>query len=463
MGLSILLIVIFQFYWLRKLFHEEKQSFAKTTELSFRETIYRLQAERFRKDSFLFRGTPGENIFISDMVSEIRSERKLFDSTKRLLLSINRSEFKDRPAYHKDTTIIIGSDKHPGNPPEVMRFLKSNSTINRPLPIRLIDSAYSAQLKKDGIDIPYIIKIIVHKPDSTPAGFATPVIPVGLIKPTYYQALFKDPTPVLLTNLLPQFLISLLLVSLITLSFIFIYRNLVAQQKLTAIKNEFIANITHELKTPISTVSVAIEAMKNFNALNNPQRTEEYLGIAKLELNRLSLLVDKVLRLSMFENRQVELDPATFSMSELVEEVMASMDLQFQKCGASVEFLKEGDNFNIAADRMHISSVIYNLLDNALKYCKETPVIRIQLSENQNDLVLSVADNGIGIDPVFKDKVFDKFFRVPSGNTHNVKGYGLGLSYAAHIVEKHQGSIRVESDGKTGTTFIIQLPKQYAS
>jgi signal transduction histidine kinase len=297
--------------------------------------------------------------------------------------------------------------------------------------------------------------------DSTDGNYSTKKVAVGLVDPFFYRAEFKDPTWFVLKKMSVQLLLALLLVALITLSFIFLYRNLAAQQKLTAIKNEFIGNITHELKTPIATVSVAIEAMRNFNALQNPERAKEYLEIAGQELNRLSLLVDKVLRLSMFENKQLELKVSTFDFLQLLNEVIKSMQLQFEKSNAIVNVEVKGEDFSIQADHMHITSVIYNLLDNAIKYSTD-PVIQVTATATTGQVILTIKDNGIGIDPVYKDKIFEKFFRVPQGHQHNVKGYGLGLSYASHIISQHRGSIVAESDGKSGTTFTIKLPKTNA-
>lgn len=294
-------------------------------------------------------------------------------------------------------------------------------------------------------------------------AFSTKRVPVGLMSPVFYRAEFEDPGMYVLRKMSMQLLLSLLLIGLTVLSFIFIYRNLLAQKRLTDIKNEFIGNITHELKTPIATVSVAIEAMKNFNALQSPERTQEYLGIAGLELNRLSLLVDKVLRLSMFEKQQLELKNEWFDLKELLKEVTGSMQLQFEKTGAVVNVAYTGADFSLMADRVHISSVVYNLLDNALKYSKGNPVIDISVEAGSSQLMLRVTDNGLGIPAAYRDKIFDKFFRVPHGNKHNVKGYGLGLSYVAHIIKEHHGSIMVESEEGNGASFIIKLPREYGS
>ncbi len=235
-------------------------------------------------------------------------------------------------------------------------------------------------------------------------------------------------------------------------------RSRLRQRKLADIKNEFISNITHELKTPIATVSVAIEALRSFNASLDPQKTKEYLDISANELQRLSLLVDKVLKLSMFEKKEIELKYEPLNMRQLVDEVTASMRLQFEKRKAVITINAEGDT-NLEGDRLHLVSVLFNLLDNALKYTNGKPIIDINIKAPDNQLELIIADNGLGIPPEYHSRIFEKFFRVPHGNLHNAKGYGLGLSYVAHVVEQHKGTIRVESNEGGGSRFIIMLPK----
>jgi signal transduction histidine kinase len=224
--------------------------------------------------------------------------------------------------------------------------------------------------------------------------------------------------PYLIKRITLPIIFSILLLGITILSFVLLYKNLLKQRRLAELKNDFISNITHELKTPIATVGVAIEALKNFNAIHDPERTKEYLDISSNELQRLNLLVDKVLRLSMFEKKEMELKKEPVDMQELINEVLNIMKLQFQKHHASVNVKTEGNNFTIEADRLHITSVLYNLLDNALKYSRESPVIEIQLSVLPRDIVkLKVSDNGIGIAKVYQRKIFDKFFRVPMGES----------------------------------------------
>ena len=370
----------------------------------------------------------------------------------------------------KDTIVKIGKKNKPPKELEKMDgvikdiFISSRG-LNDSIPLKSIDSAYTLALAKQKIHLPFsIVKDTTGKENNNEDSliYTTPLIqtthvPVGFVKRVNYQAVFGNPSWFILQRISPQIVLSLVIVALTLVSFIFIYRNLLAQQRLAAMKNEFISNITHELKTPIATVNVAIEALRNFGASQSPERTKEYLDISASELQRLSLLVDKVLKLSMFENKAIELRKEIFDMRELLQEVLATMKLQFDKRNAQVYVAAEGESFLLYADKLHITSVIYNLLDNALKYSKEQPEIRINLIRKNDHVELTVSDNGIGIPAEYTDKVFDKFFRVPTGNVHNTKGYGLGLSYVAHVVNKHDGHISVQSEIDKGSIFIVTL------
>ena len=343
-----------------------------------------------------------------------------------------------------------------GNGNRIFSLLYGVDSLQDSLRLTEIDSAYTAALKEEKINIPFTIT----KADSANVSdeFAFNEVTVGLANPITYKLKTGSIFPYLLKQIIQPILFSFLLLGITILSFVLLYRNLLKQQRLAASKNEFISNITHELKTPIATVGVAIEALKNFNAMDNPQRTKEYLDISSNELQRLGLLVDKVLKLSMFEKKEVELSYETINLKEVVDEVVSSLKLQLEKNRAIVTVSSQGD-VNILGDRLHMLSVVFNLVDNSIKYSNKEPSIQIDLKEKENEVIVHFTDNGIGIDPVYKDKVFDKFFRIPHGDTHNAKGYGLGLSYTAQVIQKHQGTIAVESQPGIGTTFTIILPK----
>jgi len=261
----------------------------------------------------------------------------------------------------------------------------------------------------------------------------------------------------LLRKMLPQILFAGLLFGCVALAFYFVFRALRAQQRLTDLKTEFIQNISHELKTPIATMSVALEALRDFDALKNPGLTKEYLDISQLELQRLSLLVEKVLGIAQMERSGTALATAVFDFRELTSEVLAALRPRFEQVGASVALETEGANFQVNGDRLHLAGVLYNLLDNALKYGGEKPAIRVCLRSDTDKLLLRVQDNGPGIPPAHRARIFEAFFRVPSQAGHLVKGHGLGLSYAAKVVEQHGGKIALDPAAGPGAAFTVEL------
>lgn len=274
-----------------------------------------------------------------------------------------------------------------------------------------------------------------------------------------YAAVMFNVRPLLLKEIAPQIIFGLFLTLLTLFSFIVMYRSIRSQQRLMALKNDFISNITHELKTPIATVSVALEALKNFKGIDNPRLTGEYLDIAQLELGRLSILTEKVLTTSLFDERGMTLDYEPVDLDATVSMILNSMKLVVEKAQAKVSFEKTGNNFIVEGSTLHLTNVVYNLLDNALKYSPVSPEISVTLRDKGMNVELAIADKGLGIPTEFHSKIFERFFRLPTGDVHNVKGYGLGLSYVEQVVKKHGGTITVASAPGQGSTFTVILPK----
>jgi two-component system phosphate regulon sensor histidine kinase PhoR len=370
---------------------------------------------------------------------------------ERMTISINETSM----SHATDMDPKIPGGGHDG----YFRFLYGVDSMQDSLRISEIDSAFRLAIVKENVRVPFsIIKMDSACPHPENSDN---MVTIGFAKPVTYQLRLGNTAFYLFKRIGLPVIFSCLLLCITVLAFVMLYRNMIRQRRLGELKNEFISNITHELKTPITTAGVAIEALKNFNAIQDPQRTKEYLDISSHELQRLSLLADKVLKLSMFEKTEVEMVPEEINLEGIIGEVLTSLKIQFEKYHATITLSSQG-NMNMKGDRLHLQSVIFNLLDNALKYGKEGPVIKIELREKENTILLQVSDNGIGIAPEYKEKVFEKFFRVPHGDTHNTKGYGLGLSYAAQVIQKHGGTITVDSQPGKPTRFIIELPKKPA-
>jgi two-component system, OmpR family, phosphate regulon sensor histidine kinase PhoR len=484
MVITILAITGFQVYWLKNNYDREKRTMQIKANVNFQETVRHLQAAKLKLkdpsfvDSFHKDKT---KVFIDGDIRESDMKVKLMPR-QEIITTVNamrdkiRDSLKDTPI---NSTVIISMNKE-GRPhyiPEdslpmrferrvegdnkFFQFLYGVDSLQDSLKIPEITAAYQKKIKEENLTIPFTVVRLNKVTESERPDFSD--VTVGFVHPITYRLELDNSFPYLIKQITLPILFSIFLIGVTILSFMLLYRNLLKQQRLAEIKNEFISNITHELKTPIATVGVAIEALKNFNAIDDPQRTKEYLDISSNELQRLNLLVDKVLKLSMFEKKEMELKKESFDMQELINEVLNIMKLQFEKHHANVKIKTEGDNFIIEADRLHITSVLYNLLDNALKYSKENPVIEIQLSALPRDIIeLKIRDNGIGIANEYQRKIFDKFFRVPMGDRHNTKGYGLGLSYVSEIVHRHMGFIVVDSELSKGTTFTIKLPRKEA-
>lgn len=463
MLITIIGITVFQVYWLDNTYEREKRTLEIRSNMTFRETVYQLQASKLNLDSLLKEGDtigrrgpfdndsgnrvhrmpPQKMIALMNVLHEKRK-----DSAGRKEVYSLRKHFNDRRRDRGD------HEKHN----RLIQLLYEVDSLQDSLKLKNIEAEFARRMDRQNFDVPFSITKI-NKDRDEESSFNEVVI--GFSNPLVYRLDLGNTTPYLLKRLAIPILLSVFIVGFTLFSFVLLYKNLLRQKRLSEIKNEFISNITHELKTPIATVSVAIEALQNFNASIDPERSKEYLNISANELQRLSLLVDKVLKLSMFEKKEVDLKYETMDMKQLIEEVTSSMRLQFEKRNAEISITSEG-NTMFEGDRLHLVSVIFNLLDNALKYSQDHPKIKIETIGSNTKLYLVISDNGIGIPTEYKEKVFEKFFRVPTGNLHNAKGYGLGLSYVAQVVEKHKGNIRIETPSGGGSKFVITLPKHQA-
>ncbi len=262
----------------------------------------------------------------------------------------------------------------------------------------------------------------------------------------------------LLKKMTPQFLFGFILLVLTGAAFLLAYRSMKEQMRMNGLRNDFISNISHELKTPVSTVKVAIEALKNFDMKRDPKVVSEYLEMASMEMDRLDLLISKVLNTSMLEDGKQLVRPEKINLKTVVDEVLASLQMRFNQQHVTVKFESPEKEMIANADKLHIQGVLINLLDNSLKYGTEKPEIVVALIDGVDQIILTISDNGPGIPEEYKDKIFEKFFRIPTGNRHNVKGYGLGLSYAALVMNQHGGKILVANREEGGCIFSLVFP-----
>ena len=251
------------------------------------------------------------------------------------------------------------------------------------------------------------------------------------------------------------------IILLITIAF-FIYAmyTILKQKRLSELQKDFINNMTHEFKTPLSTINISAEVFLNDPNIKDNNRLHQYAHIIKTQNNRLNDQVEKVLQIAKIERGIFALNKERIEIGALIQHIRQSCQPQLDKKQGKINLYLSAEPQWIEADRMHLTNVIYNLIDNAEKYCTRKPIIDIELIANHHSLQLVISDNGIGIKKEFQPRVFDKFYRIPTGNVHDVKGFGLGLFYVKKIIEAHHWTIHLTSEPNVGSTITIAIPQK---
>ncbi|MGZ3931218.1 MAG: sensor histidine kinase [Bacteroidia bacterium] len=320
----------------------------------------------------------------------------------------------------------------------------------------------SDELRRRGIDLVPQIAIISgtnHKLSSHPAYVSLPLFPGDFIRNDYRLELAYASTGSFLIRQMTGLLaVSLVFTLFIGFIIIYIFRRMMSQDKLHTLKNDFINNMTHELKTPIATISLAIDAINNPQVKQDEDKFENYTRILKEENRKLNSHVERVLQMALLDKGELQLHQQPVNIIALLNTTLAAYELQIRNRNANVILHGPGE-VPVMADAFHLGNAFSNLLDNALKYSHDPCEIIISVTEQANDVSICFKDNGIGMHESEQQKAFDKFYRAQGGNLHDVKGFGLGLSYVKSIVASHGGSISLNSEKNRGSEFIIHLKK----
>lgn len=283
----------------------------------------------------------------------------------------------------------------------------------------------------------------------------------GLQNHNYMKVYFPSSQRYLLNSGVRFMLPSFLFTTVVLFLFIFVIIVVFRSKKLSEMKNDFVNNMTHEFKTPISSISLAAQMLNDPAVNKSADMVKRLTGVIDDETKRLRFQVEKVLQMSMFDRQRTNLKQKELCVNALVDGVVNTFTIKVEKAGGAIEAQLDAEDDICMLDEMHFTNVVFNLLDNAYKYAREDVPLRLRVSTSNPDdkhIELRVADNGIGIQKENLKRIFEKFYRVPTGNLHNVKGFGLGLAYVWKIVHDHGGSIKAESVFGQGTTFIITLP-----
>lgn len=321
--------------------------------------------------------------------------------------------------------------------------------------------AYAAELRQRRVQLAFRLDTLTGvalPPAARRPGFSlrTPAVQLNPVSGAGVVASFRPPTAYVLRGMAGSLAGSLVLLALTTSCFALMLTTILRQKKLSEIKNDFINNMTHELKTPLATVGAAVEALQDFGALADPHKTDTYLTIARQEVRRLSNLVEQVLHVAVAERQGLALHPEPLHPAELVADVVSRHELQATKPVAFEVRIAPTDR--LLADRLHLAGALDNLLDNAIKYAGASVRISLHGQPRAGGWQLTIADDGPGIAAGYQAAIFEQFFRVPTGNLHAVKGFGLGLYYVRQVVAGHGGRVHVRSTPGRGSAFIIWLP-----
>lgn len=251
---------------------------------------------------------------------------------------------------------------------------------------------------------------------------------------------------------------AILFTMIITTAFFITIRTLLKQKKLSEIKSDFINNMTHEFKTPLATISLAVDALKNEKVAANKEKSEYFTSIIKEENKRMNKQVETILQAALLDKKEVQLNMKRLLAHDIIINVLNNINLQVEEKGGKIDVDLEAENDLIMADEVHFTNVINNLLDNAVKYSKDNLHIKLSTKNAGNHLKIKIEDNGIGMNKETLHRIFEKFYRAHTGNVHNVKGFGLGLSYVKTMIDAHHGHIKAESVLGKGSSFTISLP-----
>ena len=350
-------------------------------------------------------------------------------------------------------------------------YTASDKPLKERLNFRMLDNDIRNELLNNGINIPYHLTVsttdgreVYRCPDYTEEGLEysytqllfnnDPQSKKGVVK-----IHFPDMSSYIFSSV--RFMIpSLIFTFVLLVTFVFTIVVIFRQKRYTEIKNDFINNMTHELKTPIASISLAAQMMNDDTVTKSEQMTKHLGGIITDESKRLRFLVEKVLQMSMFDKKSVVFKKKELDLNEMVENIASTFSLRVEHTGGKIYTQIEAVDSAIYVDEVHFQNAITNLMDNAVKYRKpEKPLdVYIRTWNDHNHLLLSIRDTGQGIKKENIKKIFDKFYRVHTGNKHDVKGFGLGLAYVKKVIDLHQGDIKCESDLGKGTKFTISLP-----
>ena len=469
-SISIIGIFISQGYWLWNTYETEKKQMADKVHQLFEQSIAETLAihlTQMEQDST--QNAPHGEMSMGIAVDSISRMLSLQENKKMVRYYRNMIL---NPTSERDEPLIFTKDYYKESY-DVLRLASSAGmfemvTAIRPISILTVDSVFGTVLERNGIYQPHFVDAVFGKDTlidtSKPKDLQlenliqSRRVSITMNEDFGLQGFVVDANQLIYRRMLYAFLLSIFFVLLTTACYLYLIRTIQRQKTVAQIKNDFINNMTHELKTPITITYSAIDALQNFRLVDNMNKREEYFNICKQQLRHLTELVEKILSMAVEERKNFRLQKESFRLGPIVKQLTEQFTLQIDK-SVCFQITDEWGEQTVFADKFHLTHVLANLIDNAVKYSGQAVNIVIQIKKYTNNLEITIQDDGIGIPSRYQKQIFDRFYRIPKGNRHDVKGFGLGLSYAKEIIERHGGSIHVSSQENKGSIFTLLIPQ----
>jgi two-component system phosphate regulon sensor histidine kinase PhoR len=453
----LLSLTIVQLYWVRNAINVERINFENKVNTAVQEVIYKLEKEK-----------------TYNRLKQHLHSREQINYFSNTLDSLSNSFFQD-----VETLQNVSELQQIANQLKLVRQAisdlmgeDSSRRVDNQINFNMLDSLLHLEISTQGIKTQFEYgvyssatgKIIFEKADEYKSrlmneGLVFTLFPYEMEEnPDYLMIYFPYEIRYLFKQMASIIFISLIIIVIILMLFIYVIRVIVWQRRLSEMKNDFINNMTHEIKTPISTISLACEALKEEEVKKNSLLTDNYLRVINDENNRLGGIAEKILQAAIIEKDSFKLKREKVNVHDIIDMIISNIGIQIEVKDGKIVKNYGAIRAIINADKTHLTNAIMNLLDNANKYTPRKPVIEISTENYSEGIMICITDNGIGISKENQKKIFDKLYRVPTGNVHDVKGFGLGLSYVKNIVELHGGRISVESELKQGSKFCLLLP-----
>lgn len=473
-------LVAIQIYWINNSILLRQQEFEHNVQLALVEVASELDRDAYFVDAFPV--APDARLKLSRDGDELHMDFDTGENHDQLDLDSNLSHggrdsilYKQWGSYGVETGKIL---EQSGFMDDLLEGAVDIDIFRdlRELRPAFLDSLIKRQLHSHGISAKYFFGVFnrydqpeileeeaeEYRDDFKTLGHNIELFPGDAIRETYHlRVFFPHQRSYLLQTMWLMLSISAVLIIVIFAAFTYTITTIYRQKKLGEIKNDFINNMTHELKTPISTISLACEALNDPDMRGSEAQMRSFIGMINEENKRLGILVENVLRSAILDRGDMTLSVEPLNLHDILKGVIKNIAIQVKKRGGSIKLELEASDPIVHGDAVHLTNLVYNLIDNAIKYSLEEPVLVVGSRNVSGGLEITFKDNGIGISKENQQKIFDKLYRVPTGNIHNVKGFGLGLSYVRNVLEKHHGSIRVESELKKGSTFYVFIPAKY--